>query len=50
MGIITTLSDLDKINKTSNARINVGISRLLETIVGAEKPYVLHILSVSVCL
>jgi len=26
MGIMTTLSDLDKINKTGNARINVALT------------------------
>jgi len=48
MGIMTTLSDLDKINKIGNVRINVALRRLRETIFGAEKQYVLHIL--SVCL
>ena len=50
MGIMTTLSDLDKTKKTGNARINVGLRRLRETIVAVEKQYVLHILRVCVCL
>lgn len=45
---MTTLTELHKSNKTSNARINVALRRLRETIFAVEKQYVLHIL--SVCL
>jgi hypothetical protein len=51
MGVMTTLSDLHKINKISIARINVALRRLRENIFAVEKQYVLHAYSecVSVC-
>ena len=47
---IYTISVIYTGNKTGNARINVILRRLFETIVAVEKQYLVHIVSVCVWL